>query len=260
MTISQLVGRRTIDLNVDIGEGFAFDEELLRFASSANVCCGSHAGTRELTARTVEMCQRHRVRIGVHPGYPDRESMGRRSLQEGQQRVYLKSLFDQVQWFLNLVRPSYLKPHGGFYNDTAIVLPPDWEQVRKRAPMTSQYEAGGVFLSEYPGVQSLIMLLRIHRLPLMGLEATAHRAIAGRARQHLLREGFADRRYNEDGTLRPRAEPGAVITEPDEVREQVLRIAPTVDSICLHGDTPDCLEFAELVVKTLRDAGYGVGA
>ena len=225
MKVSQIVGRRTIDLNVDIGEGFAFDEELLRFASSANICCGVHAGSRELTARTVELCQRNRVRVGVHPGYPDRDSMGRRSLQPGQERTYLKSLFDQVQWFLDLVRPSYLKPHGAFYNDTAIVLPPNWEQVRKRAPMTSQYEAGGVFLSEYPGVQSLIMLLRIHRLPLMGLASTAHLAIATRARQSFMREGFADRRYTEEGTLLPRTEPGAVITEPAEIRGQVLRIA-----------------------------------
>jgi UPF0271 protein len=57
----------------------------------------------------------------------------------------------------------------------------------------------------------------------------------------------------------PRSEPGAVIVESMEIKEQVLRLAPEVDSICLHGDTPDCLEFAELVVKTLLDAGYGVG-
>jgi UPF0271 protein len=258
--ISEIVGRRTIDLNVDIGEGFAFDAELLRFASSANICCGVHAGSRELTAATVDLCQRHRVRIGAHPGYPDRDGMGRRPLQPGQERTYLKSLFDQVQWFVDVVRPDYLKPHGAFYNDTAVVLPPDWEQIRKRAPMTSPYEAGGVFLSEYPGVQSLIMLLRIHRLPLLGLGATAHRAIATRARQAFLSEGFADRRYTAAGTLMPRSEPGAVITEPIEIKEQVLRLASEVDSICLHGDTPDCLEFAELVVKTLLDAGYGVGA
>lgn len=260
MKISEIVGRRTIDLNVDIGEGFPFDAELLRFASSANICCGVHAGSRELTAATVDLCQRNRVRIGAHPGYPDRDAMGRRSLQPGQERMYLKSLFDQVRWFIDLVRPEYLKPHGAFYNDTAVLLPPDWEQIRKRAPMTSPYEAGGVFLSEYPGVQSLIMLLRIHRLPLLGLGTTAHRPIANRARQSFLSEGFADRRYTAHGTLLPRSEPGAVIRDPAEIREQVLRLATEVDSICLHGDTPDCLEFAELVVKTLSDAGYGVGA
>jgi UPF0271 protein len=260
MRVSQIVGRRTIDLNVDIGEGFAFDTELLRFASSANVGCGVHAGSPELTRETVELCQRHRVRIGVHPGYPDREGMGRRSLQAGQERVYLKSLFDQVNWFVEVVRPAYLKPHGAFYNDTAVVLPPDWEQLRKRAPSTSQYEAGGVYLSEFPGVQSLIMLLRIHKLPLVGLASTAHHAIANRARQSFIREGFADRRYTAHGTLVPRSEPGAVLGEASEVQEQVLRLAKDADTICLHGDTPDCLEFAELVFRTLVDAGYSVGS
>lgn len=258
MRVSELVGKRTIDLNVDIGEGFAFDEELLRFASSANICCGAHAGSNDLTRETIELCQRHRVRIGAHPGYPDRLSMGRRSMELGQERAYLKSIFDQVGWFLGQCRPAYLKPHGAFYNDTAVVLPPDWEYAR-RSPKASQYEAGGVFLSEYPGMQSLIMILRIHKLPLMGLAPTSHTPIAARAGQSLIREGFADRRYTDQGTLVPRYEPGAVLQAPQEIIEQVLRLADSVDTICLHGDTPDCLEFAELITKTLIDAGYSVG-
>lgn len=258
MRVSQVVGRRTIDLNVDIGEGFANDAELLRFASSANICCGVHAGSKDLTYETIDLCDRHRVRVGAHPGYPDRESMGRRPLQAGQEREYLKSLFDQVGWFVEVARPSYLKPHGGFYNDTAIVLPPDWETVRKRSAV-SDYEGGGLYLAQFPGIQSLIMMLRVHRLPLMGLESTAHKAVAARARQTFLREGFADRQYLRNGTLMPRSEPGAILVDKGEIREQVMRLAPKVDSICLHGDTPDCVEFAELVYKTLLDAGYGVG-
>jgi len=259
LKISQIVGHRMIDLNVDIGEGFPFDAELLRFASSANVCCGIHAGSPELTEETIALCQRQRVRIGAHPGYPDREALGRRPMVDGQERRYLKSLFEQVSRFTDIVRPAYLKPHGGFYNDTALVLPPDWEKTHRRSATTSEYEAGGVYLAQFPGVQSLVMLLRIHKLPLMGLEATAHRVIAGRARQQLLREGFGDRAYTDRGTLVPRSEPNAVFHNADAVREQVLRLAPVVDSICLHGDTPDCLEFAELVYRTLVDSGYGVG-
>ena len=72
-------------------------------------------------------------------------------------------------------------------------------------------------------------------------------------------EGFADRRYREDGTLVPRNELNSVLEDPEEIRKQVLEIAPKVDSICLHGDTPNCLQFAELVKKTLQDAGYEVG-
>ncbi len=261
MKVSQIIGKKTIDLNVDIGEGFPYDRELLRFASSANICCGSHAGSLETTRETVELCQTQRVRIGAHPGYPDRESMGRTSMEPGDERTYLKSIFDQLQNFRSLATPVYVKPHGAFYNDTAVLLPTDWRTaIRKIPPPTSAYEASGIFLSQFPGIQSLILLLRIYKMPLMGLEATAHKEIAVRAGQSFLREGFADRRLTSNGLLMPRTEPGAVLRDPEEIQSKVLELAPNVDSICLHGDTPNCLEFAELVFKTLTDAGFGVGA
>jgi len=260
MKVSQIVGKKTIDLNVDIGEGFPYDRDLLSFASSANVCCGVHAGSEELSRETVSLCKAQRVRVGAHPGYPDRESMGRVAMKPGQEREYLKSVFDQIKSFSTFGEPTYIKPHGAFYNDTAIVLPQDWRTAVKRVPPpTSAYEAGGMYLAQFGGVQSLMLLLRMHRLPLMGLEATAHREIAARAGQGFLREGFGDRGYNSDGTLVPRGEPGAVLKSEDQIRDQVLLLAPAVDSICLHGDTPNCLVFAELVFKTLVDSGYGVG-
>jgi UPF0271 protein len=105
-----------------------------------------------------------------------------------------------------------------------------------------------------------MMILRIHRLPLMGLEGSAHRVVAERAGQSFIREGFADRTYQEDGSLLPRTEPNAVISSQEEIKKQVLRIAPNVDSICLHGDTPDCVTFAESIYRALVDAGFEVGA
>jgi len=260
MKISQIVGRKTIDLNVDIGEGFPFDRELLSFASSANICCGIHAGSPEITQETIELCLQQRVRIGAHPGYPDREAMGRVPMKAGQEREYLRSIFDQVTRFVECTKPAYLKPHGAFYGDTGFVLPDNWQTaVRSKRPPSSAYEAGGLYLSQFPGVQSLVLLLRMHRLPLMGLHATAHREIANRAGSSLIREGFGDRGYFSNGTLIPRGQIGSMLTQDDDICEQVLRLAPDVDSICLHGDTPHCLEYAELVFKTLTDAGYGVG-
>jgi UPF0271 protein len=258
--VSEIIGKKTIDLNVDIGEAFAFDRDLLKFASSANVCCGVHAGSEELTLATIDLCRRERVRIGVHPGYPDRPSMGRNPMEPGQERAYLNSVFSQVQWFVKVGKPDYLKPHGGFYNDTAVVLPGDWQTAKRTRDAIKPYDAGGFFLGHYPGIQSLSMMLRVHRLPLMGLERTAHRQAAERAGQPLFREGFADRAYTSEGTLVPRTEPGAVYHDPAVIREQVLRLAPEVDSICLHGDTPNCVEFAELVYQTLVDSGYGIGS
>ncbi len=259
MKVSDLVGKRKIDLNVDIGEGFGFDADLLKFATSANICCGVHAGSEDATIEAIRKCQDRNVRIGVHPGYPDRNSMGRGSIPDGHGREYIRSIFDQVKWFVSIERPAYLKPHGGFYNDTAQVLPSDWEWSMRKQPLATKYENGGLYLAQYPGLQSLMMLCRIHKLPLMGLETTAHRVLAERAGQPLIREGFADRAYNRDGTLVPRSLPGAVLSDSRQVKEQVIRLAPFADSICLHGDTEDCVEFAETVYSALVDQGYEVG-
>lgn len=251
---------RRIDLNVDIGEGFPHDEALLQFATSANICCGEHAGSWELTQATVDLCRSRGIRIGVHPGFPDRASMGRRPMEVAEHSQFLKSIFDQVDRFAKLTRPAYLKPHGAFYNQTAQLLPPTWVPTDDRWRALIEEDPIGQAIGRIPGAGSLGMILRIHRLPLMGLAGTAHEEIAKRSEVLLLREGFADRRYREDGTLAPRSERGAVLDSPAQIRAQVLKLAPTVDSICLHGDTPDALAFAELVTRTLRDAGFEVGA
>lgn len=248
---------RSIDLNVDLGEGFPFDAELLRYATSANICCGAHAGSFDLSLETVEICRLHQVRIGAHPGYPDRGSMGRKPMAADETREYLNSIFEQTKRFVQAASPAYIKPHGAFYNDTAIVLPNGWNFPKIGMP---PYDAGGLYLAQTPGLQSLGMLLRVHKLPLMGLSVTAHAEVAKRAGQPLIREAFADRRLREDGTLVPRTEPGAVLHDPLEIAAQVLRIAPTADSICLHGDTEGCVEFAEMIVRTLTDAGYTIHA
>ena len=255
MRVSDVSDVRRVDLNVDVGEGFPFDEALMEFATSANVCCGAHAGSETATMRTIALCRASNVRVGVHPGYPDRDSMGRKSIDDEHQRHYLDSIFEQMRRFIQVAKPSYIKPHGAFYNDTAVPLPDGWDVDEEG---NRGYQAGGLFLAKHPGVHSLAMLLRLYKLPLMGLQRTAHEAVARRSGQRLIREGFADRAYRDDGTLVPRSEPGAVLSDPRLVAEQVLRLAPFVDSICLHGDTPDCVDFAKLTRKTLASAGYEV--
>ena len=224
---------KKIDLNVDIGEGFSFDSELLDFASSANVCCGEHAGNWDLTCATVEMCLARGVRVGIHPGYPDRATMGRKSISAEDVDEYQASILRQVRRFYDAFLPSYIKPHGAFYND-AIFIPEALEM-----------------LSE---------VMQIVKLPVMGLARTPVEALAVLTHCGFMREGFADRAYKPDGTLVPRGTPGAVFDDPNKVREQVIRIAPLVDTICLHGDNPDCIEFAEMVTATLIDSGYLIGS
>lgn len=251
---------RAIDLNVDIGEGFPFDRELLRFATSANVCCGIHAGGAELTVETVALCRENGVRVGAHPGYPDRATMGRAPLEPKHEREYLTSVFDQVRLFWRNFQPDYIKPHGAYYNDLAVVLPLNWEFLSNEIRHPSRYEAGGAYLSKIPGLQSLTLMLRMFDLALVGFPGTAHEQAASRAGRRFVREGFADRAYLESGLLKPRSEPGAVLTDFGDVRTQTLRLAAEVDTICLHGDGPDCVAFAELVHRTLTEAGYEVRA
>jgi UPF0271 protein len=258
LKISEITGQKRIDINVDIGEGFAFDSDLLRFATSANICCGVHAGSEQITLTALALCEEKGIRVGVHPGYPDRASMGRDGVSVEVERRYLTSIFDQVKWFASVTQPAYLKPHGGFYQDTAQLLPPDWEVSQRKQPLATKYENGGLYLALYPGMQSLSMLLRVHHLALMGLEISAHKILAERAGQRLIREGFADRAYQTDGTLVPRGSPGAIHLEIGEVRKQVVKIAPFVDSICVHGDTQNCVEIIEAVYAALFDEGYDI--
>lgn len=234
-----------MDLNVDIGEGFAFDEALLQFASSANVCCGVHAGSVELTAHTVEICLRKDVRIGMHPGYPDRANMGRRDPAPHEQSAFSTSILAQVTWFASSFACSYIKPHGAWYNAIASGDPFAVELVER-------------VLGQVP-----LPLMQLQRIaPPIGEPVQEPREGGGWFVPPFgqISEGFADRTYLPDGRLMPRSQPGAVLHDPDLISAQVLKLAPRVDSICLHGDTPNALEFAERVYKTLVDHGYEVGA
>lgn len=230
---------KCIDLNVDIGEGAGFDEALLAVATSANVGLGAHAGSWEETLATLALCRARGVRIGAHPGFPDPEYYGRRGPTDDEWPEWRESVIQQVCSLLTVCRPDYLKPHGALYNATA----------RARV---------GSALADL-----LVEILRRADVPLMGQPALrpggpAHAAIAEQAGVGFWREGFADRGYEARGFLIPRGEPGAILTEPDDIRRQVEWLAPQVDSICLHGDTPGCVAFAELVRSTLVDLGYEV--
>lgn len=225
----------TIDLNADVAEGFPHDPEILSLVTSANVCCGEHAGSWDLTLATFELCAERGVRIGLHPGYPDRESMGRARWD----RIGLSlaaatdSLHRQIGRALTICQPAYVKPHGALYQETTHV---------------------GEVSEAFTG------LLREFRLPLMGLAGTHHQRIAEAAGVRFLAEGFADRGYTPDGKLIPRGTPGALVTDPRAAATQALRLAPQLDSLCVHGDTPNCLEILSTVRSELMASGYEVVA
>lgn len=222
---------RTVDINVDLAEGFSDDLALLQIATSANVCCGAHAGSVALTLGTVAHCRSMGVRVGAHIGARDRSGMGRSPipLETGVERdAFFNDLVRQVgvtQW-------AYIKPHGWLYNASI------------------KGGAAAEIVSRVVGATGL---------PLMGLSCTYHREIAAHVGVRLISEGFADRRYLSDGTLVPRSEPGAVLDDESEIARQVLGLAETCESICIHSDTPGCVQIAESVRSTLVSAGYQIG-
>jgi UPF0271 protein len=219
-----------IDLNIDIGEGFEFDEQLLVFASSANICCGAHAGSWELTQHTIGKAIDAGVRIGIHPGYPDRDTMGRKSVPHDDLERAFDSLRHQVELFFNFVPAAYLKPHGAFYGDSQNMSHPAFELLQE--------------------------LCRTYQLPLLGYPRTAHES----ASAIFIVEGFADRKLDTNGNLVPRTIKGAVLSDSTEIALQAVELADAVDSICLHGDNLGCVEHAAEVVRALLESGYEVCA
>ena len=227
-----------IDLNADVGEGCGFDAELLPLITSANICCGLHAGGPGEIARTLSLAHKHNVAIGAHPGYADREHFGRRELTLGNQDlvalcVYQLGALDVMAGALGLgVR--YMKPHGALYNQAC---------------------------RDRPIADLVVVAAAQLRLPVVGLPGSQLQA-ACRDRVPFFAEGFADRRYRPDGSLVPRTEPDAFIHDPAEAVRQVERLVRTqgVRTICVHGDNPQAVEFARAVRISLLAAGVTLKA
>lgn len=232
----------TIDLNADLGEGFAGisppdDATLLTLVTSANVACGYHAGDAVLMRRTVVEAAKLGVAIGAHPGYPDPTGFGRRDLAASPKEV-TAYVIAQVGALEAMCRAAgaplrYVKAHGALYN----------RAVRDAA--TADAIAEGIRLVD----PALVML---------GLPGSQLIAAAERAGLRPAREGFADRGYRPDGTLVPRTEPGALITDPVAAADQAERLAATVDSICVHSDTPGAVTLVRAVRERLAARGHTI--
>lgn len=229
--------RTRIDLNADVGEGppGARDRELMREISSASIACGGHAGGAETMRTTLELALELGLRVGAHPSYPDRDGFGRvsMSLPAG---VLRASLEEQVGRLLETAavvgaRVAYIKPHGALYNDAA------------RDP------------------ELLALLFDLSRqtgLPLMHLARIAS-PLTPDTPPGLIREGFIDRTYSADGYLLPRLQPGALILDPAVASAQAVRLAPEVDSLCVHSDTPSAPDLLRAARRALKEAGMEIG-
>lgn len=224
-----------IDLNADLGEGAGCDAELMGLVTSANVCCGAHAGSPDLSRETLELAAKRGVAVGAHPGHADREHFGRREPDVTPHAVGTLCLY-QVSGLAALaraagVRVRYLKPHGGLYHQAC--------------------RDDGL-------ARAVAAVALVSGLGLVGLPGSRLAEAAGRVNVPFTPEGFADRRYRPDGSLVPRADPGAFVHDPAEAVEQVEWLVRDrgVRTVCVHGDNPDALRFAAAVRDALLARGF----
>ena len=225
-----------IDLNADVAES-PDDLALLDVVTSANVCCGAYAGSEELMLDACERAAERGVVVGAQVGYPDREGFGRRP-QEPTDDELVATLREQLDLLAEVAdavgtRVAYVKPHGALYNTV----------------VHDERQAAAVVDAVAP-----------YGLPLLGLPGAASLRLAAADGLQVVTEGFADRAYTPDGLLVPRSEPGAVLTDAASVADQALRLAPQVDSLGVHGDSPGALDLARAVRAALADAGHEVVA
>ena len=247
---------RTVDLNSDLGESFGAwtmgdDAALLRIVSSANVACGFHAGDPSTMLATCREAEANGVTVGAHVSYRDLPGFGRRSMD-----VPARELRDEVLYQLaalsGLARVAgtavrYVKPHGALYNRI----------VRDAAQARAVVDAVAAFDPA---------------LPLLGLAGSAVERASADAGLRFVREAFVDRGYRADGTLVPRTDAAALLTDATEIAERAVRMVTEgtvdavdgaavrleVDSLCVHGDTPGAVAMARAVRSALDAAAIHV--
>jgi len=204
----------------DVGEGFAHDMELLNWIQAANICVGAHAGSEALTRTMIEECRSRSILVGLHPGYPDRENFGRKSISPrtdlGSEMAALLQPWDGA---------DYVKPHGALYNQSA---------------------------AEVWATEALAEALQVWKIPLLGLAGTLHEEAASHAGVEFWPEAYLDRGMREDGTLVPRELPGAFLHMQPEIEAQFVRFADRCRFFCVHGDGPDAIEIARIGHTLLR--------
>ncbi len=237
-----------VDLNSDLGESFGnykigCDEEITKYVTSANIACGFHAGDPLVMGKTLDLAKANGVAPGSHPGYPDLMGFGRRNLDcsVAEIKAYITYQIGALQAFCKAkgLKLQHVKPHGNLYNTIAI----DEKKAMAVAEAIAEYDS------------SLI---------LMGLAGSKLLEAGRKCGLKVASEVFADRAYNEDGTLVSRKLEGAVIHDEElaisrtirMVKEGVIKtvtgkeITIQADSICVHGDNPSAIVF----VKKIREA------
>jgi UPF0271 protein len=245
-----------VDLNCDLGESFGsyklgLDEEVISYISSANVACGFHASDPLTMDHTVELAKKAGVCVGAHPGFPDLVGFGRRNMD-----VSPKEAKAMVQYQIGAldsfcraheIKMHHVKPHGALYNMAGKNL--------KLALAICE----GIY-----EVNPELILLALSGSEMVNAAKSIGLKVA--------REAFADRAYEEDGSLVARTKEGAIITDEKESIKRVIKmiketkveaitgkdIPIKVDSICIHGDGIKALEFVRKIKSSLEEENIGI--
>lgn len=245
-----------VDLNCDMGESFGAytignDEQILKTITSANIACGFHAGDPTTMRKTVRMAIEKNVAIGAHPGLQDLSGFGRREMALSTDEAFDLVVY-QIGALSAFVRAEggqlqHVKPHGALYNMAA----------KSRELAESIAEA----------------VYKVNpELMLFGLAGSELVKAGERMGLKVANEVFADRTYQSDGTLTPRREPNALITDHEAAIHQIVKmvkegkvtatdgtdVAIKADTICIHGDGETALEFAKVIPGALMNAGIEV--
>lgn len=233
------------DFNCDMGEGLDNDALLMPYISSANIACGFHAGSGDTISRTIDLAVKHGVHVGAHPSFRDKENFGRREMQLSYDKIYALVMEQLIRVDLIAREKSvvmhHVKPHGALYNMAAK----DPRLARTIATAVQDFN------------EDLI---------LYGLSGSCMISEARAIGLRVYSEVFADRTYNDDGSLTSRALPGALIQDVETALFQVMqfitegtvtsingkKMAVEVDTICLHGDHVHALEFAKAISGRLK--------
>jgi UPF0271 protein len=241
----------SVDLNCDMGEGIGNDSSIMPFITSANIACGFHAGDPNTILETVRFAKQHKVAIGAHPSFPDKENFGRTPMQLSTGEVY-DLVIEQIEIVDAVVKNlgaklNHVKPHGALYNMAAV----------------------DKILS-----QTIVSAIQDYNpeLILFGLANSIMIDTAKSSGLKYKQEVFADRTYQDNGTLTPRTQSNALIENKTECIDQVLemvkskhvitvsgkRIPIHADTVCIHGDGKHAVQFAKLLYARLREEGVTI--
>jgi len=234
-----------IDINCDMGEGIGNDETIMPFISSANIACGYHAGDEKTMQQTIELALKYDVAIGAHPSFFDKKNFGRTEMYLPANEIY-DLIILQLRAIDKIVRSKktklhHVKPHGALYNMSAK----DPQIANAIAKAIKDFDGG---------------------LTLFGLSNSPSISEAKKINLSTASEVFADRTYQDDGSLTPRSQSNALIEDIDRSVQQVLQmvrgktvtsvngkiISIIADTICIHGDGRHAVEFAKAIHNALK--------